>query len=247
MDPANLNQPSFIPKQALARTVPEVKTGISLFTVIAIVILFLSLALLAGGYVFQNLLAKQINGECSLLSDGVTRVCGLRLSLDNARESLGESVLQKIERLDQKLKVINKLLGAHVVLTPVFDQVLAPLTLQSIQYKKFTYNNGTVTLEGIARSYQDIAVQANKFNQEKMIKNFIFSNLDLDSKGNIVFSLQLTFDPALTRYNNYTLIKSTPAVSPVVSPAPILPNDLPVAPAPTPEATSTATSSSINL
>lgn len=218
MDP-NLNQPSFIPKQALARTVPSARRSVGLLSVIALVILLLSLALLAGSYVFQKFLYQEINAECQLLEDGVTRVCGLRLSLEVARESLGESVLKKIERLDLKLQVINRLLAGHLIVTEIFEKILSPLTIQSIQYKKFTYRDGVASLEGIARSYKDVAVQANKFADERLIKNFIFSDLDLDNKGNIVFKLKLEFDPALTRYDNYLLIKKLKAPLPVLTPA----------------------------
>lgn len=236
MDP-NLSQPSFIPKQALAKTVPTVSRGSNIFTVVAVVILILSLALLGIGYGFQRLLYKEINDECRPLSDGVTRVCGLRISLATARESLGESVLKKIERLDLKLRVIDRLLGEHVVLTPIFDEILSPHTIQSVQYRKFVYDNGVASIEGVAKSYSDIAVQSNRFADEPRIKSFIFSDLDLDTKGGIVFKLKMEFDPALIRYRNYTLKQeasgaSLPASLPTSAPvsAPVFTPDASVTP-----------------
>ena len=211
---SNFNQTSFIPKQALAKTVSPLKRQTNLFSIVAMVILLLSLGLLAGGYGLQQFLIKQINDECRTLSDGVTRVCGLRISLTAARESLGESVLKQIEKLDIKLKIADRLLREHIILTPVFDRVLSALTLQSIQYKRLIYDNGVANLEGVARSYKDIAVQANRFADEKMVKNFIFSDLDLDAKGNIIFKLKLEFDPSLTKYANYTLIKELTTPTP---------------------------------
>lgn len=234
---SGFNQTSFIPKQALAKTVPPLRRQTSLFTIVAAVILLLSLGLLAGGYGFKQLLLRQINDECRTLSDGVTRVCGLRLSLAAARESLGESVLKQIEKLDIKIKIADRLLREHVILTPIFDRVLSPLTLQSVQYKSLIYDNGIASFEGIARSYKDIAVQANRFADEGMVKSFIFSDLDLDARGNIIFKLKLEFNPSLTRYANYTLINELTA--------PIVPEPEPPLPPPVtlPSGSNTATSS----
>jgi hypothetical protein len=247
MEPNNLNnlsQTSFIPKQSLAKSMPSIRRSSSLFTVVAVVILVLSLALWGLGFAFQKLLFQEINNECTLQSDGVTRVCGLRVSLATARESLGEGVLKKIQRLDLKLQAIDRLLADHVILTPVFDNILSPLTIQSVQYKKFAYVDGVANLEGVARSYKDIAVQSNKFAEEKSIKSFIFSDLDLDNKGNIVFKLKVEFDPALIRYSNYTLIKDAAAEESSL-PAD-LPSSLPVAAPDTATSTPAPAASSTN-
>ena len=61
-----------------------------------------------------------------------------------------------------------------------------------------------IDLRGIAKSYEGVALQsielANEMTNGRLIENFVFSDVNADSLGNVSFSLKLTLDPALFSY-----------------------------------------------
>jgi len=111
--------------------------------------------------------------------------------------------LTDLKRLDTKLKNGAAVLTGHTTLKPFFD-FLGQLTVQNVQYKKFQFDkDNNFELDGIAKSYDDIAYQQKVFASDqgqKYISNFTFSDFDLDAKGNVNFKLTLTVDPRLLSY-----------------------------------------------
>ncbi len=191
-------QTSFIPKQSLAGDRPRRDPGNLLFT-ISMVILVLSILGLALSIGVRYFLFDNIYRDCDSGSAGK---CGLKKTLALNRESLDPNSLQQIKNLDLKIRNGQTLLNNHTSVRPLFD-LLSKLTVQSIQYRKFEFGPEGVKIEGIARGYEDVAVQSRIFaseeNKEK-IRNFIFSDLDLDQKGNVVFKLALTVDPTILKF-----------------------------------------------
>lgn len=203
-------QTSFIPKEAMSGTMAPKKSApkrpVGLLNVVAVLTLVLSLLLWGGVYLSKYYVEEQINQDCVTTEGGVDERCGLRESLQKARESLGESALVRIERFDMRLSVANRLLNNHVILEPLFGEVLAPLTLQTIQYQSFNYRDNIVTIEGVGQSYEDVAVQSRAFASERRIKDFIFYDLDANTRGQVLFSLRMEIDPALLLYENYLAV-----------------------------------------
>lgn len=204
-------QTSFIPKETISgSSAPKKPTSskrpLGLLNLVAILTLVLSLLLWGGVYVAKVYLEQEINQPCDTTDGGVDQVCGLRVSLSKAKESLGESVLVRIERFDLRLSIANRLLKNHIILEPLFAEVLAPLTLQTIQYQSFNYRDNILILEGVGKSYADIAVQSRALAGERRIKDFIFYDLDANSRGQILFKLKMEIDPSLLLYQNYLAV-----------------------------------------
>lgn len=190
---------SFIPKQAVVDNPARPSRPISLVSTVAFVILLLSAALAAGAYGYRELLDNEINRACPDPSSVETAGCGLVASLEKERQALDDALLIEFRRLDAKLNLAEKLIDRHIAVLPILD-LLEAETLETVRYDSLDYEDGTMQITGLAKSYEDIAVQSNVFDKEKLISGFIFSDLDLDANGNVVFKLAITVDERLLDY-----------------------------------------------
>ncbi len=191
---------SFIPKQALVQSPVETRSSVSLVSTVSFLILLLSILLAGGTYGYEKLLDNEINRPCPDPNQVETRGCGLEASLNKERQALDEGLLTEFKRLATKLNLASSLISNHLTILPMID-LLSELTLENVRYTNFDYNNTTITISGLAKSYDDIAVQSNVFDKEKMIKGFIFSDLNLDNQGNVVFKLVMNVDPRLLDFS----------------------------------------------
>lgn len=200
METNNNFKTSFIPKQSVVdNPVAKASRPISLVTTVAFVVLLLSLALAGGAYGYAQLLENEINRPCPDSTAAETTGCGLKASLEKERQALDDDLLVEFRRLDAKLTLAERLLDRHITALPILD-LLQGKTLETIRYDSLDYNNQTLQIVGVARSYEDIAVQSNVFDKEKTISGFIFSDLNLDANGNVVFKLAITVDEELLDY-----------------------------------------------
>lgn len=132
------------------------------------------------------------------------RVEDLAVSLERAKGAFDPSLIEELKRLDMRLIGADQVLSAHVVLTPLFD-LLEQQTLQTIRYVQMSFlmqEDGTyrITMEGEADTYASIALQSDVFSDSRYIKNHIFSNLNLNNRGNITFKLTALVDPTYLQY-----------------------------------------------
>lgn len=191
---------SFIPKQALVQSPVSTGRPISLVSTISLVVLLLSVLLAGGTYGYEQLLASEITRPCPDPNQTVTKGCGLKASLDKEKKALDEGLLTEFKRLAAKLNLASVLIDKHVTVLPIFD-LLSKITLETVRYTSLDYNNLTINIAGVAQSYEDIAVQSNVFDRERLISSFIFSDLNLDNQGNVVFKLVINLDPRLLKYS----------------------------------------------
>ena len=193
---------SFIPKRPVSgeinsSTSPSHTFGLlSIFTFLVVVVTALSF-----GYVYFY--QKQL----------VTQKAKLTSSIDDAKNNIGTDFINEMKRLSFRIDGVKMLLKNHIVVSPIF-QALQATTLQSVQYKSFSYqfvtDPGTkaqtvqVSLVGSAKSYATIALQSDAFTQNSLIKNPIFSNLTVSDKTNVVdFKLVFTVDPGNLSYQAF--------------------------------------------
>ncbi len=192
---------SFIPKDTIRTDLRERREPVSILMIVALLVLAGSLVYLAGIYVYRTMTYNAINNPCST-ADG-SGSCGLQASLDIETRDFQREKLEALKRLDTKLKNGTSVLDSHVAMRPLFD-LLGSLTGQNIQYQKFEFDKAGITITGIAKSYEDIAFQQKVFatdpNSQKLIRNFSFSDFNLDQKGQVTFKLALVVDSALLSY-----------------------------------------------
>ena len=127
--------------------------------------------------------------------------------LNLAQARFEPSKILQLQVLDNRLIASNEILSKHIVVSPIF-KVLQEVTLKNISYTKFSYdfndssknNKVAISMTGIAKGYQSIALQSDIFAKYKYLIDPIFSNLLLDDKGNVIFDLDFSVDSNFVDY-----------------------------------------------
>ncbi len=195
---------SFIPKDTIKPELRERREPVSILAIIALILLAGSLVYLAGVYAYRYIVYKEINKPCN--QDGGTTSCGLRASLEIRTRELQIEQLEELKRLDTKLKNGASVLGRHITLKPFFA-VLGEITVQNIQFQKFQFDKekNLITIEGVAKSYEDIAYQQKVFSTNELARksftSFAFSDFDLNQAGVVGFKLAINVKSELLNYN----------------------------------------------
>ncbi len=184
-------QTSFIPKKALTDTVSRPRSQpVSVFFIIGLIIFILALAAAGGVFAYKKIL--------------IGRIADMNARLAEAKNSFEPSFIDTVNRLNKRIEAAKKLLVAHSVTSTVFD-LLENDTLATVKFNSFAYDlrdngTGSLALAGEARNFSSVALQSDIFGQEKYIKNPVFSDLNPDQSGNIVFRFNASLDPNLTSY-----------------------------------------------
>ncbi len=203
-------QTSFIPKgptiSSGAVAMTERNKGRGLFGFLATLIFILAIVAGLGVFGYNLYLSSQI----SKMGD----------DLASARTSLDPETIKEISRLNSRITSTQTLLSQHTVLSPFFD-FLETITLKSLRWTNFkfatTKDGLTLRMEGQARGYSALALQADALNKTKYIKSPLFSDLTLDDKGNVTFSFSATIDPSILSYKK-SLENAPKIAAPVVVP-----------------------------
>ncbi|MBY0328491.1 hypothetical protein K2Q02_00115 [Patescibacteria group bacterium] len=185
---------SFIPKRPITSesmqgsSYSTRSSSVGLLTLITVVVVIATAVSFGGVYLYE----KRLSSQKTTLED----------SINTARDGIGSEFVSDMQRLNARISGVQELLNSHIVVSPIFTE-LQNTTLRSIQYSQFKYDIGTdtvtkasivkVDLGGTARSYSTIALQSDAFSDSKIIKNPVFSNLNVDDKtGRVEFKLAFT-------------------------------------------------------
>jgi Tfp pilus assembly protein PilN len=206
--------PSFIPKRPISGSGQPARSSASggLFYSLASLIFVTALVAAATLYGYELYLNQRIGS--------------MQSSLDNARQNLDPGRINFLARADARLKSASNLLKDHVALSVLFKRLEA-LTLQTVRFNTFAFetkNEGIeLRLKGEARSYSAVALQEQTMAADPMFSSVVFSDLDLNERGNVIFSMKAMVRPQAVAYENTV---NTPApVAPVAAPVaePVLP------------------------
>lgn len=183
---------SFIPKQSLVveRKQATNQNPIGIVNVLATIILLITIFSAVGLFLFEQYVAQSIERK--------------RESLDRARAAFEPATIKELARLDARLGVAKTLLGAHIAPSALFDEI-ERMTLSSVRFKDFSFTElaagkFAVTMAGEARSFNALALQSDAFGESDFFLEPIFSNLNLDDVGNVVFNFSGTIDTNQIRY-----------------------------------------------
>lgn len=185
-------QQSFIPKESLGNgTNFGPGPGLGVFALIAIVIFLIS----AGAFGVTYLYKQSVANEISKLETDLARM----------QEIFQPATIAEFKKLSNRLSIAEKLINNHSALSQVFG-VLETATLKSVYFKSFGFINNdkgfSLSLGGVAKNFSSVALQSDVFSQKQVFKSLSFSNLNLDSKGNVVFDVAASVDPAFLSYKN---------------------------------------------
>lgn len=206
-------QTSFIPKKPLTVDSSSSHESMSVLSFVSIVMIVGTIIASGGVYLYKSYLSQQkISAENSLVA---------------SKARFEPNTIKLLEVFDKRMSVSKQLLSTHTVMTPFFD-TLASLTVPSIQYTKFSIETGekstSVTMSGIARDYQYIALQAQTFNSSPGLyfKNVVFSDLAKDKKGGVTFKVSFDVDPTLFSYEKEISKPASSGSVQVKTPDPIM-------------------------
>lgn len=183
-------QTSFIPKTTLEPVASGGKKPLGLFAFLSTIIFFISAVVAAGAFGVDKYMESK---KASMKED-----------LERNIKAFEPQTIDQYVRLNNRINAAKELLGKHVAISYIFD-FLEEQTLQSVGFTDFKYNVGAdggaaLSLNGSARSYNAVAYQSIILGKERALKNPIFSNLDLDNAGNVVFNFTTDVDPGFIAY-----------------------------------------------
>jgi len=203
-------QTSFIPKKPIIEQRVNNNRPIGFFAVISIFIFFTMLVASGGVYFLKGVQAKKI--------------VQMEADLALARNRFEPSKLSQLQALDKRLRASTEVLNQHIAITPIFE-MLEKFTMKTVRFTKFSYemvaaeNSAvTFTLEGQAIGYRSVALQSDLLTTNKQVIDPVFSDLSLDEKGNVLFKLSFSVDPAFVDYKQ--VLKTKGLVKPV-NPLPV--------------------------
>lgn len=196
---------SFIPKRPVSTESVSSSGGsrsgrsIGLLSIVTIVVIIGTVVAFVGVYLYQQTLQAQQTK--------------LQQQISVAQNGLGSSFVSDMKRLSLRISGVNTLLTNHVVVSPIFA-ALQSTTLQTVQYKTFTYQFVTdpstnaklvqVQISGIAKDYNTLALQSDAYAQSSLINEPVFSNLTVEDKSSLVdFKLVFTVNPNSLSYESF--------------------------------------------
>lgn len=172
--------------------------SISIFSIIGVFILFTAVLVTSALFLYKGVLVKSIKDK--------------EASLALARNDFEPDRIKELQILDKRLRASTEVLSHHIAVTPIFE-ALSAITMKTVRYTNFTYsledaNNATsprinVKMNGLAVGYRSVALQSDLFSTRDEGKNFlnpVFSNLTLDTSGNVLFNLEFSVDPDFVNY-----------------------------------------------
>ena len=180
---------------------------------------------------FVSFLSKLIFGLSILLALGVVgykwylnySIEKMGVELEAAKQEISTGVVGELVNLNNRITSADTLIKNHRALSPLFT-FLEASTPKAVRFTEFSYSKGEdgpeILLKGQATSYSALAFEADTINENKDLKNPIFSDIRLDDKGNVTFSLKVQVAPDLVSYQkaiNRTPVTTAPVVTPTAT------------------------------
>ncbi len=189
-------QTTFIPKKPLTSLeTPSSGSGVSILVFLATILLIASIVLAGGMYFYRDYTNK--------------KVVDMQAQLKQSSVSYDADLAFNIEDINHRLTVAQILLDNHVGFSSLLV-TLGDSTLKTIRYNKFNAKQTVgptaevnVSMSGVAKNYDAIALQSDMFSKNRFIRDPIFSNLQPRDDGTIGFDLSFTVDPAYLKYSNH--------------------------------------------
>lgn len=185
---------SFIPKKPISGQSPRKQGGgpvglLFLLTLIAFLVVF---ALTAGVFLYQQFLVRSIERK------GV--------ELEEARAAFEPALIQELTRLDTRIKTADILLDRHIALSRMFT-FLENNTIQDVRFTSFRFalfsdGQANLILDGVAKSFNAVALQSDIFGKSRFIENPIFEGLNVNEKKDVTFTIKALINPDLLSYRS---------------------------------------------
>ncbi|HRH26464.1 MAG TPA: hypothetical protein PLF31_03295 [Candidatus Paceibacterota bacterium] len=205
MDP---KQTSFIPRKSATDTRFEKKATAGIFNLICAALFIVAVMASAGVFMYNRMLNSAIVNKQAELAD--------------YQEQIRSEVVQNIKKTAARMDAAENRLGAHLALSS-FMEDLGDVTLRNIRWKNFRFQEEggrlQVVMDGEARSFASVALQADKISETDIFTSPLISNLSLSENGGALFAFRTFITPEAANYR-ISVIEDAVEI-PVVEPAPV--------------------------
>jgi len=186
-------QSSFIPKGPAAtsgmipKTKPVGRGGLYSYIATTLFVISFVLMLVVFGYKLY------VKGNINSMGE----------EIEMTKNDLIPNTSREFIRLNNRINSVETLLTNHTVVSPLFE-FLSASTVRLVRFREFTLittpAGAELVVEGVARGYATLALQADIFNKSGNFTNPVFSDLRLDERGDVVFTFRGFVNPALISY-----------------------------------------------
>lgn len=171
---------SFIPKASLKteKRRPRNQSSMGIINVLASIVLLAAIIAAVGVFVFEQYTVQNIERK--------------KQSLDRARAAFEPATIKELSRLDTRLSAAATLLDGHSAPSILFNEIERE-TLSTVRFNDFTMAESgpgrlMVTMAGEAASFNALALQSDTFGASPLFSEPLFSDFNIDERGNVVFS-----------------------------------------------------------
>lgn len=178
---------SFIPKTTLPKPTYKAK-GAGFLITISIVIFLISAGVAGGAFLYKSLLDGELEG--------------LMIDLDKIQKEFELVSIRNFSRTADSINLAKSIIESHTAISSIFE-FLESSTLPDVRFLNLNYSTGEdniISMNGEALSYTMLAEQAFVFESDPMVKGLSLSNLSLRKGGKVGFSVSITIDPELIKY-----------------------------------------------
>lgn len=173
---------SFIPKQGVGQSARvSVRRRGGFLGILSILLIMGSLLFSAGIYFYASYTERQLGAAQQELAD--------------KRQLFAPGSIEGLRDLDMRIGTVTSLLNNHVSPSLLLD-TLERTTQRNIQFTDFIFErrpsgNVGVEMTGIARQFNTVALQAERFAAEPMFMDVVFGELDRTQEGDVTFKVNL--------------------------------------------------------
>lgn len=197
-------QPSFIPKRQseVKGMVSKAKRPTTLFHWIGVFAFVVSLSLSAMVFVYGKfVITKQLEER--------------KLALKSEVEAFDTKLTNTLTTLKQRIDSGQTLLSKHISASALF-LLLEGITAKNTYFNQFSFSAlpgevAKIEAKGEVSSFASLAFQSDTLNKSDFIDNVVFSDLNVNDKGKVVFKVEAEISPDLISYPKTV---SVPEVSP---------------------------------
>lgn len=212
-------QSSFIPQEADVVVAPGSANryvggdGLTdLFGLFSIVLFIASLSLGAGVFLYQQFLTAQTSSKIEQLA--------------RAKAAFDPALVQRLIRLDDRMRAAEQLLNDHIAPSVVFDALnqstLTTVSFRSLEIDAADSKNIVASFTGTAQSVNSIALQDQIFSKNGVVAAPIFSDIERQ-QGGVNFALKTSINYNALNYSKIVVPGSTAEQAPSMPSGPVSP------------------------
>lgn len=203
-------QTTFIPKKPLVSSTPSAyqRRSVSLLSVVAGLIFILTVAGAVGVVLYKKYLEGDIATKDKRLNEN--------------KEEFSEATIRELRDFSNRTNIAQELLSSHQAPSAIFALISAK-TLHNVRFTdfKFAMEGGqlALALRGEAPSFMSVAAQSKVISSVEALQNVYFSDINIDDKGKVVFTVKAVVDPKTISFADNVVVSPQSSADSATLPA----------------------------